>query len=596
MPEPRSDPAVPQGHPKSTLWDVLCPFCTWPKSYRLSYVRGDLIAGLTVAVVLIPQAMAYAMLAGLPPVYGLYAAAVTPAIAAMWGSLRQLATGPIAIMSLLVLTTLSGRAEPGSPAFIEQALLLAVMVGVIYLAIGLFRLGILMAFISHSAVKGFTSAAAIIICTTQLPNLLGLTTSRHEFIFPMLVDIVKNLPNFTVATTILGLGAFAVIHGMKTVKPNFPAGLLALVLTTAAVAYFQLDRLNVAIIGQVPAGLAGFKLPHFSFKTISELTGPAIVLALVSFAETYSVGKAIASKTKQKVDVDQEFIGQGMANLVGAFFQSYPVSGSFSRTAISYSSGAKTGAASIVSSLSVILALLFLTPLLTTIPKAALAALVISAVLSLFNPKELISLWKMNRHDGIVALTVFVLALLTKPDYALLIGVIISLVFFLWKTMHPRIVRVTKDPDHNMFCNGDALGKPSCPQILQLRSDNALYFANAEYTFETIRQRLYTTDTAPLKYLLLDFEAIGFVDLTGIDEMRELASEVKSRGIALALMCVRRPVREALQRAGFIDELLPGHLIENRNEVIGFLFPRIDHDYCMRTCPHELFYECRSVK
>jgi SulP family sulfate permease len=197
------------------------------------------------------------------------------------------------------------------------------------------------------------------------------------------------------------------------------------------------------------------------------LLGPAIVIALVSFAETYSVGKAISAETKQKVSVDQEFIGQGLANLVGSFFQSFPVSGSFSRSAINFAAGAKTGISNVVSSLVVVLALLFLTPLLRYIPKAALAALVISAVLLLFHPREVLKLWRLNHHDGLVALAVFVLSLLTKPDYALLIGVMISLIYFLWRTMHPRIVRVTKDPAYNMFVNADVNDKPSCPQILQ---------------------------------------------------------------------------------------------------------------------------------
>lgn len=571
------------------------PFLTWLKGYQTGFLRRDVTAGLTVAIVLIPQAMAYAMLAGMPPIYGLYAAAVTPVIGALWGSLRQLATGPIAIMSLLVLTTLTPLAEPGSTQFIELSFLLAFMVGALYLTIGIFKIGIVMSFVSHSAVKGFTSAAAIIITATQLPNLLGLSVSRHEYIFPMLLEIAKSLILLHIPTFLLGLMAFGIIYGIKRYRPNFPSGLIGLVLTTVLVVVFQLHQKGIAVIGESPSGLPHFNVPHFDFQIISSLIGPAVVIALVSFAETYSVGKAISAQTKQKVDVDQEFIGQGLANIIGSFFQCYPVSGSFSRTAINYATGGKTQISSVISSLSVIIALLFLTPLFTYIPRTALAALIISAVLLLFHPKEVFVLWKMNRHDGIVAAMVFVLALLTKPDYALLIGVMISLMFFLWKTMHPRIVRITKDPDLNMFINADVHDKPSCPQILQLRSDNVIYFANAEYTVEHILERL-NEHTTPIKILLLDFEAIGFIDITGVDELRVLHDEVKERGIRLAIMGVHLPVMDVFKSSGFIDELESGLLIKNRGEAISILFQRIDHKYCKDVCPYRLFYECSTVE
>jgi SulP family sulfate permease len=568
---------------------------SWLKSYQISFLHRDAVAGLTVAVVLIPQAMAYAMLAGMPPVHGLYAAAITPFIAALWGSLSQLATGPIAIMSLLVLTTLSPLAEPGSTQFVQLAFLLAFLVGILYLGVGFFRLGELMSFISHSAVKGFTSAAALIISATQLPHLLGISVSRHEFIFPMLVDIGKNLIHLHIFTFVVGAAAFGIIHGIKKFRPHFPAGLLALVLTTGAVWLFQLQEKGVAIIGEIPSGLPHLILPPLDYETTVSLLGPAIVIALVSFAETYSVGKAISAETKQKVNVDQEFIGQGLANLIGSFFQSYPVSGSFSRSAINFATGAKTGISSVVSSLVVVLALLFLTPLLRYIPKAALAALVISAVLLLFHPREVFKLWRLNHHDGLVAFTVFVLSLLTKPDYALLIGVMISLVYFLWKTMHPRIVRVTKDPTYNMFVNADVQDKPSCPQILHLRSDNVMYFANAEYTTDHMLELLSEQNT-PVKFLLLDLQAVTYIDMTGIDALQALQEEIGAQKNQLALMGVHIPVMHVFKSSGFYDKLDKNLVIKNRGDAITILFEKLDHNYCKNTCPYELFHECPSVK
>jgi SulP family sulfate permease len=571
------------------------PFLQWLQGYNRSKFRRDLVAGVTVAVVLIPQSMAYAMLAGLPPVYGLYAAVLAPLIASMWGSLQQLSTGPIAILSLLVLTTLSPLAEPGTARYIELALLLSFMVGILYLAIGVFRLGAVMSFISHSTVRGFTSAAALIICATQIPSLLGINVHRHEYLFPMLYDIVTGLPATHVPTLIVGLLAFAIILVARKYRATFPGGLVALVLTTVPLVLFEWHERGIALIGPTPAGLPHFQVPSLDFNTMSMLLGSAIVVALVSFAETYSVGKAISSGTKQKVDVNQEFIGQGLANLVGSFFQSYPVSGSFSRTAINFTSGAKTWISSVFAAFGVIIALLFLTPFIAYVPRAALSALVISAVILLFNPGQVFSLWKKNRHDGVVAFTVFALALLTKPDYALLIGVVLSLILFLWKTMHPRIVRITKDPELNMFLNADVYRKPSCPQILELRPDNCIFFGNAEYTMEQLLGRIEEQRT-PIKFLLLDFESIAFLDISGVDELFGLLDELKARKVEMAFLYVHLPVKKVLESTNFVDMVGRDRMLEKMGEAIAYLFERLDHDYCRNVCPYKLFHECSTVK
>ncbi len=579
----------------------MTPFIGWLRSYNATMLQGDTLAGLTVAVILIPQAMAYAMLAGLPPVYGLYAAAVTPMIGGLWGSLRQLATGPIAITSLLVLTTLSAYEVPGSPEYIELALLLSLIVGIIYLVIGLLRLGQVMSFISHSAVQGFTAAAALIIIASQLPHLLGIDVNGNEYIFLMLLEIGAGINGAHWLTSGIGMLCFIFIYTVKKYRPAFPSSLTALAAATLGVVFFRLEQAGVAVVGKSPGGLPGFHIPMMDLEIISSLLGPAVVIAMVSFAETYSIGKAISAETRQKINVDQEFIGQGLANLVGSFFQCYPVGGSFSRTAVNHSAGAKTGISSVISSLIVVVTLLFLTSLLTYIPRAGLAAVVISAVLTLFHPSRIFKLWRMNRDDGIVAVTVFVLALLTKPDYALLIGVMISMIFFFWKTMHPRIVEITKDPEFNLFVNSDTTGKPGCPQILQLRSDNVIFFANAEYTVEHILERVEAV-TTPLKFLLMDFQAVGFIDLTGIDELRRLKDDLGIKGIRLALFNVHQPVIKTFLSSGFEDGMITDGmikatgLISRQGKALSELFKEIDHEYCRNTCPYKLFYECATVK
>ncbi len=571
------------------------PFRDWLKGYDRSMLRDDTLAGLSVAAILIPQAMAYAMLAGLPPIYGLYAAAVTPFIASLWGSLRQLSTGPIAITSLLVLTTLTPYAEPGSAEFIELAILLSFMVGVIYLLIGILRLGLIMSFISHSAVTGFTSAAAFIIIAAQLPHLMGVTIPHYEFVFPRFVEILIRIPKVNILTLLLGVIAFAIIYGLKRYKEQFPSGLIAIILATAAVFAFRLHDRGIAIVGESPSGLPHFHLPQFDPGAIETLLGSAFVIALVSFAETYSISKTIAARTKQKLDVNQEFIGQGMANFIGSFFRSYPVSGSFSRTAINYTAGAKTGISNVIASLTVIIALLFLTPLFTYIPRAVLAAIVITAVWLLFNPRQVFSLWKVNRNDGIVAVMVFVLSLLTKPDYALLIGVLVALIFFVWKTMHPRIVRIAKDPEKNIFLNADRYEKSGCPQMLQLRLEGPIYFANAEYTAKMLLEKLDEQKT-PIKFMLLDFQGMGFIDVTGVEELKILLDELRTRGVQLILAGAHVPVKEVLEKSGFLKELGISNLFYSKGDAFSHMFKQLNHNYCKGVCPYKLFMECSAVK
>lgn len=578
-----------------SIWVRFFPFLLWLKGYGSRDFRSDGLAGLTVAVVLIPQSMAYAMLAGLPPVYGLYAATITPVIGALWGSLRQLGTGPIAIMSLLVLTTLSPFAEPGSAEYISLAFVLSFMVGGLYFLLGVLRMGLIMSFISHSSVKGFTAAAAIIIISTQLPHFLGISVEKHEYTLPMLINIFRELSHLNPHTCAIGIVSFLSISIIKHLSKSMPASLIALVIATAALMIFDLEQKSVAVIGEIPIGLPSFAIPHVTFSLLSSLAGPTVVIALVSFAETYSVGKAISIKSKQKVDIDQEFIGQGLANLIGSFFHCYPVSGSFSRSAINFAAGAKTGISSIVSSLFVILSLLFLTPLFTNIPKAALAALVINAVLLLFNPKEVFALLKKNRHDGIVAVTVFIMALVIKPDYALLLGVMMSLIFFLWKTMHPSIVRITKDPELNMFVDGDLTNKPDCPQILQLRIDSEIYFGNAQFLAEHILERLEESSSS-VKYLLLDFQAVNFIDITGIDELRVLMEDIKSRGVQPAFINITPPVEKVFISSGLINDIDQTLIFDSKGTATKQLFSHLDQEYCKNTCPNTLFQECIALK
>ena len=573
----------------------LFPFLIWLKDYNFSLFKSDVIAGLTVTLILVPQSMAYAILAGLPPVIGLYTAAVTPAIAAMWGSLRQMSTGTVAIMSLLVLTTLSQFAVPGTQNYIEMAILLTFIFGVINMIVGIFRLSIIVSFTSLSIVKGFTSAAALIIMSTQLPILLGLNIENSHYFVPRIYNIIKALPDLHLPTFILGVGTFVLIILIRKIS-TIPSGIIALALATVATAVFRLDLQGISVVGHIEAGLPAFGLPMFNMHIITQLIVPALVMVLIGNVETYSIGKTIALETKQRVDWNREFFSQGFANFIGSFLGTMPVSGSFVRTVINYKTGAKTAISSLVVSIGVVLTLLFFTGDLYYLPNAALAAMVISAVFFLFHPRQVFKLFKKNRDDGIVAVSVFVLSLVINLDYALLISISMSLIFFIWKSMHPRIIRVTRALDYKIEINGDELNKPSCPQIFHIRPDNSIFFVNAEYTTKKIREKLDANAAPQTKFFILDFESVAFVDITAIEEFKLLKEELEEKGIKMVIMGLHIPVEKVFRSTGFIDEFDPDLIFDNRNELIPKLFEKIDHKFCVNECPYTLFPCCLKIK
>ena len=357
------------------------PFLSWLKTYDKDTLFKDFIAGLTVAIVLIPQSMAYASLAGLPPVYGLYAAFLGTAVAALWGSSGQLSTGPVALVSFLTLTALVPLAKPETPEFIGLAIILALIIGIAQLLMGVFKLGFILNFISHSVVAGFTIAAAIIIASTQIPNLFGFSVEKHEFVFLNFFEIIKSLPNTHILTLLIGsLSVLLIIYAKKRYSKSFPSGLIVMAIGILASYLFNLKSENVAIIGDIDTQISLPSIPKLSFSDILTLLPSALIIGIVGFLEAFAVSKSIASQTKQKLDSNQELIGQGLGNIASSLFKGFPIAGSFSRTAVNFSAGAVTGISSVFVSLFVLITILFLTPLLYFLPKAILSAVVIAAL------------------------------------------------------------------------------------------------------------------------------------------------------------------------------------------------------------------------
>ncbi|MDP2211843.1 MAG: SulP family inorganic anion transporter [Candidatus Aquicultor sp.] len=571
------------------------PFIAWLKNYKKGYLVRDLIAGITIAVVLIPQSMSYAMIAGIPPVYGLYAAALPPIIAALWGRSSLLATGPVAMVSLLVFTSIIPFEKPGSPEFISIAIMLALMVGVIQILMGVFKLGFLMRFVSHPVIVGFTNAAAIIIAATQVKHILGIEVKGSEFIFQLFLEIGRNLADTNPYTLGVGILSFIIIIAGKKIHENFPGAMVASVATGALVYLAGLNDLGVKIVGEIPAGLPSPTLTLVGFETAARLVGPALVIAIIGFMEALAITKTVSKKIHEKVDVNQELIGQGAANAVGYLFGAYPVSGSFSRTAVNLQIGGKTALSNVFSGLAVIITLIFFTSAFYYLPNATLAAIVMSAVIGLVKHTQFIKLYKTNKTDGAVALITFAFAFITKPDYAIFIGIAVSLILFLWASMSPRVVVLARNPKTEIFENAETSHLPTCPQILFVRLDSSIYFANAEYITEDLLKKISERANG-LKYVLLDMEAVNHIDATGVDELTSLLTEIKARGLELHFANIKQPVKEVLTNSTFIKLLEHTCCLDSKGDSIAMLFETLDHDFCKNRCPHQVFEECAAVK
>ncbi len=531
---------------------TILPALRWLKSYDKRDLPADLTAGLVVAVMLVPQGMAYALLAGLPPVTGLYASTIPLIIYALFGSSKQLAVGPVAIVSLLTLSGVSLIAEPGSAEFITLAALLALMVGVVQFALGLMRAGFITNFLSHAVISGFTSAAALIIGLSQLKHLLGVQLGRSENVFITLWEAGRNLGEMNLITFTIGALSILTLLLFKRYAKRFPAPLLVVVVSALAVYLFNLNTYGVSIVGDVPRGLPGFALPALNLGSLRALLPTALTIAFVSFIESIAVAKSVASKEKYKVSANRELVGLGLANVFGSFFRAYPVTGGFSRTAVNYQAGAKTPLASIITALLVILTLLFLTPLFYYLPNAVLAAIVMVAVFGLIDVKEPVHLFRLKPVDGWTLLVTFVGTLILGVETGILIGVGFSLLVFVWRSAYPHTAELGYLPEKEVFRNVKRYPEAQTfSGVCILRVDAALYFANMAYLENLLDGT--ATDLPNVKHIILDFSAVNGVDAVALDTLEVRMKELAAQGVTVRIAGMKGPVRDLATKAGWYE-------------------------------------------
>ncbi len=531
------------------------PIAEWARRYDRGDLRSDLIAGLTVGAMLVPQAMAYALLAGLPPEVGLYAATVPVIVYALFGTSRQLAVGPVAIVSLLTASALAPIVEDGTAGYLAAAALLALMVGVVHITLGLGRLGFLVNFLSHSVLVGFTAAAAIIIGFSQAKHILGISTERKEHFYETVIDVIKKLDDANTATLLLGSAALATLFLLKRFAPRVPGALVVVVTSILAVEFLDLEARGVKVIGDIPDSLPAFGLPGFDGSLIGGLAGTAVVITVVGFMESIAVAKVYARRHRYEVVANNELIGLGAANIAAGLFGGYPVTGGFSRTAVNDTAGARTPLASLVTAVIVLATIAFLTPLFTSLPNAALGAIIIMAVIGLIDIAEMRHITRVKRSDLVGLGVAFFATLILGIEVGILVAVVASMLVVFARMSMPHTAVLGHVADTTSYRNVARFPEAETSEGIRIvRIDAALSFVNAANVKKLLIGHADQLTTEP-RALILDASGINDLDATGAEMLHEVLTEIAERGVSVHLTDVKGPVRDVLHNAGIWTEL-----------------------------------------
>ncbi len=541
---------------KHKLKTTLFPIVKSLKKYSKATFAHDLIAGLTVGVMLVPQGMAYALLAGMPPIYGLYAGLIPLMLYAILGSSRHLAIGPVAVSSLLVFGGISQLAEPQSAEFIGLVITAGLLIGLIEITLSFLQLGFLVNFLSHPVIAGFTSAAAVIIGISQLKDLLGFAIPNFPHPMEKLAYACSHLEQINWISFSLCMGTIGLIYGLRYFKRKLPGGLIVVVVGTFLSWYYDLENLGLAIVGTIPEGLPVFQIPSLELSTIEKLIPTVLTVTIIGLVESLSIAKVIGTKHQNYiVRPNQELLALGIAKIGGAFFQSMPTSGSFTRSAINNDAGAKTTVASIITALLVGLTLIFLTPLFYYLPMAVLAGIILLAVKSLFDLEEAIHLWHVHRLDFLMMLTTFAITLAINIPTGILTGVLLSAGASLYRSSKPHIALLGNIPNTTHYRNLERF--PNAQELehkLIFRFDDQLYFANASFFKDTVR-RLLKEAGRPIQYFYLDATNIHDIDSSGLHALKESYNYLRKRNIQLCICGATGPVRDVLFKSGLMEEI-----------------------------------------
>jgi SulP family sulfate permease len=563
------------------------------RNYRLTYLRPDFIAALTVAVVLIPQAIAYALIAELPPQTGLYAAIIASVVTGLWGSSNQMNTGPANTISLLVLSALLAVATPGTPEFLLLAGILAVMVGVISLLLGIARLGVLVNFVSDSVIVGFTAGAGILIATNQFRHLLRLNVSSSPELAETLQQIGIHLPESHWPSFFLGFGSILLVLILHKINPRIPGPLIVIVSASVLVVLLGLENQGVTTVGKLPQGLPPInKILSMGPDLFAQLSTKALTITAIALIETISIARSIASQTRQRLESNQEFVGQGLANIASGLFSGYPVAGSFIRSAVNFQSGAHTSISSVFAGLIVLLVVLTLGGFAGLIPLPALAGVLIIFAISLIDKEEILRIWHGPSGDRLIMVVTFLATILIPLEFAVVLGILLSVGLYLLQTSTPGIRKVLPDQDFEFLL--PETGKEECPQLSIVEIMGDLYFGAVHHIEEYLLENQKRNPNQ--RYLLLRMNSVDIVDISGIHALESIVDAYRERNGDVFVTRFRQPIFDVMQSSGFSDFLGDDHFLSRDRNAIGHLFYKIlDPAVCIYECPIRAFKECQNL-
>lgn len=577
----------------SVIWTRFFPLLRWWPWVNRTTLRSDCYAGLTGAVIVLPQAVAFALIAGLPPAFGLYTAMVPPIIAALFGSSRHLISGPTTAISLVVFATVSKIAEPGTDQYLALVLTLTMLAGSYQLALGLARMGRLVNFVSHSVVVGFTAGAAILIATSQFKYFLGISVPSGEPFIYTLRHILSNIdhvnPYVVAVATITLLSAIL----FRQYRPRWPGMLFAMIIGGLAAFALGGVKHEITVLGEIPARLPPLSMADFSFKSIQALGSGALAIALLGLVEAVSIGRSIALKSGQRIDANQEFIGQGLANIVGSFFSSYASSGSFTRSGINYAAGGVTPLASIIAAVALALAALIVAPLTGKLPYAAMAGILMVVAYRLIDAQYIRKILSTSKREAGVLIATLAATLFFELVFAIYVGVILSLLIYLMRTSQPAFRTRVPDPSSQKRYMVTDPNLPECPQLKIVRVDGSLYFGAVDHVQEYFQY--YASRFPEQKHLLLLTNGMNFLDVTGAEVLAQEAERRRALGGGLYLSKVKDDVRDTLRRGRFIERIGEENLFASKADAIEKIFKRLDHQICA-VCDKRIFLECRQVE
>ncbi len=563
------------------------------RTYRRGNLQPDLTAGLTVAVVLLPQAIVFSFLAGLPPQMGLYSAIVAGAIGALWGSSSHLNSGPTNSVSILALSILTPWAAPGSPSFMAAAGLLAVMAGILRVLMGVARLGLLVNFVSDSVIVGFTAGAGVLVAVSEVRHLLGLDFSASGLV-DNLAGLLGQMAHTHWPSLALGLGAIGLILLLRRLDRHLPGPLLALVGAGAAVAIFSLNRpdAGVEVIGQMPGGLPPLaRLPWFDLTLIGRLSTGALAIAAIGLVEATSIARAIASQSGERLNSNQEFVGQGLANIAAGLFSGYPCSGSFNRSALNLEAGGRTSLSNVFASLFVLAAALLLGPWVAYVPRAALAGVLIVGAYGMIDFKEMRRIWRGTRGDNLIMIVTVAATLLLPLQFAVLSGILMSLASYLLETSMPQVRSVVPDPHFRHWVHEPS--KPVCPQLGVVDILGDLYFGAASHIEESVLALHGQHPTQ--RFLLLRMQNVARCDISGIHALESIVRSYRERGGQVYFTRVREPVLAFMQSTGFYDKLGADHFLGEDNAIEHLFYRVLDPAVCIYESDVRVFQECQNL-